>query len=509
MRSRKAITNIIANILLQLVSIIYGFLIPKIIINKFGSDINGLIASITQFLAYITLLESGFGPVVKALLYRPIAKQDNKTIANIIKTSEKFFRKIAIIFVLYIVTLFIIYPLIIDKSFDTLFTISLIAIIGISTFAEYFFGMSYRIFLQADQKSYVTSIIQVILYIVSTVAVILLTILGANVQIIKLVSGLIFVLRPLIQNTYIKKKYKLKLNEANGNYAIKQKWDGLAQHVATVIHGNTDITVLTIFRSLSEVSIYSVYNLVIKALRSLFFALVDNTDAIFGDMIAKNEKNNLLRKFSLYESLYFSASTIVFTCAIILITPFVALFTQGITDANYIQPIFGTLIVISEYVWAIRQPYNGLIKAAGHFRETKKGAWIECITNIITSIILVNYFGLIGVAIGTIIAMSIRTIEFIYHANKYILHRPTFDSYKKIILIIIETTLTLIICNILPNTNYTNFIEWSINAIIYMIITTFIVVSINILFYRSDINEFKNIIKSLKRGKNVDKKNSK
>ena len=70
MRSKKAIYNIVTNLVLQIVTIIYGFIVPKIIISNFGSNTNGLISSITQFLSYIALLESGFGPVVKSILYK-------------------------------------------------------------------------------------------------------------------------------------------------------------------------------------------------------------------------------------------------------------------------------------------------------------------------------------------------------------------------------------------------------------------------------------------------------
>lgn len=58
MRSKKAILNIITSLLLQVVVLICGFIVPKLIITNFGSDVNGLISSITQFLAYISLLES-------------------------------------------------------------------------------------------------------------------------------------------------------------------------------------------------------------------------------------------------------------------------------------------------------------------------------------------------------------------------------------------------------------------------------------------------------------------
>lgn len=58
MRSKKALKNIISSLLLQLVTVICGLILPRAIIGKYGSNVNGLISSITQFLTYITLLES-------------------------------------------------------------------------------------------------------------------------------------------------------------------------------------------------------------------------------------------------------------------------------------------------------------------------------------------------------------------------------------------------------------------------------------------------------------------
>ena len=405
------------------------------------------------------------------------------------------------VFVVYIVLLFFIYPLIISKSFDALFTISLIAIIGISTFAEYFFGMTYRLFLQAEQKTYVTSIIQIISYILSIIAIVIMAILGADVLIIKLVSGLIFVLRPLLQNLYVKKRYSLDLKSADGDYKIKQKWDGLAQHIAAVIHGNTDITVLTIFCTLSEVSVYSVYYLVVKGIKSLIQALTNGIDATFGDMIAKKESANLNNKFAIFEILYFTINTIVFTSTIILITPFISVFTKGVTDADYYRPIFGALLVISEYIWAIRLPYSSITLAAGHFKQTRKGAWIECIVNIVISIILVNWLGIIGVAIGTIIAMTIRTIEFVYHANRYILHRSIWESAKKILLVAVETVMIVAINNFLPYVENSNYLNWIINALMVAGVAIVVVLGLNFVFFRKELASIKGLLNNTVRHK--------
>lgn len=505
MRSKNTIYNIATNLLKQFITIIYGFIVPKIIIENFGSNVNGLVTSITQFLAYISLLESGIGPVVKATLYKPIAKNKKKSIENILRASEKFFRIIALIFLIYIIALSIIYPFIVSKEFEFLYTFSLIIIISISTFAEYYFGMTYKLYLQAEQKSYINYLIQSFIYIISIVITIILVKFNASIHTIKLISGIIFILRPLIQNIYVKKKYKINLKNANNNYKLEQKWDGLAQHIASVIHNNTDTTILTLFCSLSEISVYNVYYLVVGGIKSIVQSFANGLTDSFGNIIAKKEDENLREKFTMYESVYFSIATIFYTCTIILIIPFISIYTKDITDANYIRPLFGVLLVISEFIWAIRIPYNNIVLAAGHFKETKKGAWIEALTNIIISLILVKRYGLIGVAIGTTTAMLIRTIELIYYTNKYILKRNISSSIKKILFIIIESLLIITIEKCMPQLNNTSYIAWIINSMITFIYSTTIVLTINNIAFKNEFKTLKNILKNIfnKRKKEV------
>jgi O-antigen/teichoic acid export membrane protein len=499
MRSKKVLYNIFSNLILQAIIIIYGFVVPKIIIVNYGSNVNGLVSSITQFLAYITLLESGFAPVVKALLYKPIADKNKKEIQNILKSAEKFFRNIAKIFILYIIVLAIVYPLIINREFDYLYTISLIIIISLSTFAEYYFGLTYRLYLQAEQKTYIISIIQIMGYILSITSIIILVKLSAPIHIIKLISGLIFILRPLLQNYYVKKKYNINLHDADNNYKIKNKWDGLAQHIAAVIHGNTDITLITIFSTLSEVSVYSIYSMVVLGVKKIVYIFTSGIEESFGDMIARKENENLNKKFGIYETIFLIIATIIFTSTMMLIVPFISVYTKSITDANYIRWIFGYLLVISEYVCVIRNPYISVTYAAGHFKETRIGAWVECLSNIIISIVLIFKFGIIGVAIGTIVAMTIRTCEFVYHANKYVLNRSIWISVKKIIFVVLETIIIIFICNHLTYLDNINYLNWIINAIMVTVVSSIVTLSISYIFYNNEIKELFMILKKLVR----------
>ena len=71
LKGKITLINILANLVLQLANILTWFIIPKIILSYFGSSVNGLVSSITQFLSYIGLIEGGLTGVVTASLYKP------------------------------------------------------------------------------------------------------------------------------------------------------------------------------------------------------------------------------------------------------------------------------------------------------------------------------------------------------------------------------------------------------------------------------------------------------
>lgn len=499
MRGKKAIINILTSLVLQFVVLLSGFIVRKIIIQFYGSDVNGLIASITQFLGYITLLESGIGPVIKAALYKPISSKNKEEIKNILFSAERFFRKIAKIFIIYLLLLAFIYPIIVLGQIGYWYTFSLIIIISISTFAEYYFGMTYKLFLQADQKSYIVSAIQIVGYVLNLGMVIILAKMNCNIHLLKLATASIYVLRPIIQNLIVKRIYKIDLKNADKNYELKQKWDGLAQHIASVIHTNTDMVLLTIVSTLKNVSIYSVYSTVTNGLRLVVQSFNDGMESFFGSMMAKDENDGLKKGFGIYEITFFSIITILYSCAFILITPFVKVYTLNINDLDYCKPVFGYLLIIGEFIWAVRQPYNNLIKSAGHFKETRIGAWIEVGINIIVSVALITKFELIGVAIGTMVAMIVRTVEFIYYANRFILKRNVWNSIKKIIIMSIEIIIIVISSINFNMIEYNSYISWIINACIIFVYAFIIILIFDLILYPKERNEIVNKLRKRKK----------
>ena len=129
--------NMITSLILQLVTLISGLIIPRLILNVFGSEVNGLISSINQLLNYVSLLEGGVASVMMASLYTPLYDNNQEKLSSIVKTITHFFRKLAIIFLIYQVLLAVFYPILINTRFSWAYVSSLTLILGINLFIQY------------------------------------------------------------------------------------------------------------------------------------------------------------------------------------------------------------------------------------------------------------------------------------------------------------------------------------------------------------------------------------
>ena len=108
--------------------------------------------------------------------------------------------------------------------------------------------------------------------------------------------------------------------------------------------------------------------------------------------------------------------------------PFVKLYTSGVTDVDYDQPLFAAIAVIAQMVMCIRQPYLTVVQAAGHYKQTRNGAFLEAGLNIVLSVVLTYFYGIVGVVIGTLAANLTRTVQYMYYLSKNVIERPLKKS---------------------------------------------------------------------------------
>ncbi len=495
-RLLNAKLNIFISCLCQGISIICGFIVPRLLIGTFGSELYGTTTSVTQFIAYIALIEGGIGGVARAALYRPLAEKDIITISKIVMEVKRLFQIIGAVFFIYAICLAIFFKDIADvQSLDRISTALLVLAISASTCMEYFIGISYQLLLQAAQKTYIINIFSAVTVILNMLFTIILISIGANIIIVKFVSGVIFILKPISINLYVKHTFGLKRVHDQRKY-LTQKWTGIGQHIAYFLHSNTDIVILTLFTNLKLVAVYSIYNMIIGQMQKIALSFTAGMEAVFGDMLSKSEFNLLKKTFNCYELLISIVSVALYSSTAILIIPFVTLYMTNVSDANYIQPVFACLLIIATLLYCLRQPYHKMIIAAGHFKQTKIAAYGEAVINIMLSIILVNEYSLIGVAIGTLMAVLFRYVFYIYYVNELILYSKVYHSVKRMIINFVNVSILFYIgFNLIRCVSISNFTDWIIIAIVTASSCTGITVLINRLFYKED---FYNLIDFLR-----------
>ena len=454
--------NILTQLLNQLVTTACGILIPRILIAAYGSEAYGISASIAQFLSYITLLEGGIGGVARAKLYGPLAKNDTSETSSVYYAVREFFNHVAAVFVVYNVILGLCYH---DLAHVTIFSKTyiflLVLSIGLATLAKYVGGLANLTLIVADKKAYVNNLIMVGTTMINTAAVAILVRMGAGLVFVKLGSSLIFVVRPVLYAVYVKKHYIL--TRSSKKTALDQKWTGIGQHIAYFLHKNTDIVLLTLLADLRLVAVYSVHNMVINSIRSITEALSGGMEAVFGECIAKDDKSALQKTYRKYKTLLSAGTLVLFSCAGILIVPFIRLYTKGITDVNYIQPAFAWVFLLAEAVNCLVLPCSSLPVAADHLKQTRWGAYSEALINIILSCILIKWEPLLGVAIGTLVATVFRAIYYMAYSAKNILRLPI----HRILLTFFVTILLLFavtLCGVLMIRTVVikNFISWTL-----------------------------------------------
>lgn len=494
MKKKRFVLNFVTSFGCQIVNLLCGFILPQLILAAYGTEINGLVSSITQFLTVVSLTEFGMTAVVQSSLYGALAGNDENEISKILTSSSRFFGKIGRILVVYVVALSAIYPVLVHTNFDFGFVSTLVIILSINSIAQYFLGITNDQLLSADQHAYITSATSMTTTILNTVGCYVVIRFGFGVHAVKLTTALIFLIRPIVSTIYVRRHYRINWHIKYETEPIKQKWNGVSQHIAYYVFSSTDVIVLTLFSTLENVSIYSVYTLILNGLKQLCSLFENGIKPLLGESWAKHDLEALKRYFSLYELLMHLGSIFVFGTASSLIVEFVSIYTSNVTDANYIVPGFAMMITIAYAALNIRNPYNTLIQAVGYYKQTQFNYIIAAIINIIVSICMVYRFGLIGVAVGTLIAASYQDIWQAVYMYKNVLDFPRTRLIKLILCDAICFIMGKLVTGLLVF-NITSYVDWVLAAVPVALTWMVIILFCVFLVFREEMREFLAIIR--------------
>lgn len=482
MRNEKALKNMSANLLLEVIICASGFILPRLILTAYGSSVNGLIASITQFLSYLGLAEAGISSAAVVSLYLPIANKNKHSIDSILSATKQFYYRSGMLFLSCLLVMVWLYPLFLQQQLSSLFVREMIIILASSNLVDFFFLGKYKVLLTADQKGYVVTNIQTLGTIINLLISAWLIYLQMNILIVKATATAIYMMRFFLVKLYVDKNYQVNFQAKPNHQALGQRWAALLHQITGIIVNNTDIVLLTIMlgsKSLLEVSVYTVYNMINSAMNGLYNSFINGLSAGFGELASKKEMDTLKCSFSNYEYLFFIILFIGVTCMGILIMPFVSLYTRGIHDVNYIRPTVGILFTSIMLMQNIRTPSLTIIAAHGHYRETRHQAILEAIINLSVSIALIGKYGIVGALIGTLCSYSYRSIEIMIYNAKRLIPGIGWQTTKRVLRNSVLMIILLLLGSRYVPQRVDNYINWITWAVVFGGCTAITIVGVN------------------------------
>lgn len=420
----------------------------------------------------------------------------------ILKANEKHMRKTGMILFLYLLVITLVYPMVVETGFGYWDVATLIFLSGLNTFTELFLGITYQTFMAASQRSYVGHMFGIISKILSTAVQVIMLKTGFSIQMVKLAGASVFFVKLAVYNWYIPRKYHIDRHCEPDPTALDKRWDATGHAVANIIHNKTDIIVLTLFCDVKIVSVYTVYSMVLHMLEKAKNILTPSTESFYGDMWNRGETDKIKKALELYEYVMNVFTSVVIPATLVLILPFISLYVKGVKDVEYMLPSYAVISTVAAAFLALRSPHITLTHGAGFYKETKAGAYLEAGINIVLSVVLAQFFGIVGVGIGTLAANVFRTVQYMLFVDKHIVPRGMLVPLKKILWSGANVTVTtLLLYTVLGRIAYGSWTAWVLCGFISVAAGAAVTLLSSAIFYRNDLKEAVTFVKNMLRRK--------
>lgn len=470
--NKYALKNAISSALSYGVLLIFNVITSKVILVGYGSEVNGLLSSINQIFSYIALMEAGIGTATITALYKPIADKNYRSIGDVLATSKYYYSSSAKWYAVCVLAISFIWPYLIDTTVPVWETQLLIIFQGISGIITFCYTSTITNYLIARGKNYINNHVHIVATLSTYILKLFICYMNANVVFISLSLIAVNLGKCLFYRSAMKKLGEDYCSCGKVNIALlNQRNAFLAHEISGVIFAGTDMIIISVFCGLKEASVYAVYAMVFSSLASIIGQVFNGTNFVLGKSYAEEEAQYPVVHDG-YNRIYILLVFAVFTVAYYCIIPFVALYTKGIADVNYIDERLPLLFVSVQLLSSCRIVDNQLIKLSMHAKKTIKYSVIESAINLLFSILLVQFVGIYGVLLGTILALLYRSNNITLYANHVILRRSAKKAYGiyGLNICIFAVLAALRKMMVIPITTYLQLLLWaavcSVSAVI-------------------------------------------
>ena len=426
-RTRNALKTSAAGVATNIIKILFGFGYRTIFVYMFSEVYLGLNGLFTNVLQILSLADLGIATAIVYRFYEPISRDDVHYVGMLMNFFGRVYRVIAIS-ILAIGLMFLPFlPHLVNSSDQIPADINIYVIYVlflINTVSSYVFSYKMTI-LSADQKTYVTSIIDLIQVVIRYAVQIVALYLTKDYTLTLIIGIGSTLLLNFLCSLWTEHQYKevfavKEMLPSEEQKLIFSDTKACMYHkIGGTVLSSTDNIILTKMVSLAMTGIYSNYSMLLNYTQQLISQMLGNFTASVGNAIQTMSGEDYYKLFKKISFAGLWVASIVSIGIYAVIDDFIFVW---LGEKYLLDPVTTAIIVIQLYVTLSRITTSAFTNAAGLFVKDRIRPIIEATINLVVSIILTYYIGIAGVFLGTIISMALT----VCWREPYLLYRFSF-----------------------------------------------------------------------------------
>lgn len=467
-RTRAYALNLTSNTAHQVLVLAAGLIVPRVLIGTYGSEINGLVASIRQFINYFGVVEAGITASVMYALYGPLFRHDAGSVDSIMSAAARAYRRSGYVFATLVGVLAILYPIVVKAEHVPPALIPvLVLVLGSQGFADFFISAKYRALLTADQRLWVVSLASAVFVLLNSAIVVGLALVGVSVVVTYAVATVAVLTRTVMIVQYCKRRYPhVHADGDPDTQALSRRWDALYQQVLNAAQASFPLMIVTVIvGNLKQVSVLAVYLLVASAMVMVINLVSSGLQASFGQLIAAGDIRRIQSAYKEFEYLAYSATAVVVAVGAVTFLPFVSLYTKGVTDIDYRNALLGLLCVLDVLLYHAKTPQGLMVLAAGMYKETRAQVTAQMLILVIGGAAMTYQWGLVGMVGASCLANLYRTIDLLVFVPRRITGLPIRSSAYRVMRMVIGVLIVAGVITTIQRTSIVSWTEWLLLAI--------------------------------------------
>ena len=502
-RTKNAGRNIFFGIILKAYQILVPFIMRTAMIYIMGVQYLGLNSLFTSILQVLNLAELGVGSAMVYSMYKPIAEDDEVVICALMKLYKVYYNIIGLVIAFIGGMATPIIPKLITGNVPSEINIYILYILNLgATVLSYWLFAYKNSILQAYQRTDVVSKVTLVTNTVQYGLQLLVLLVFKNYYyyiLVMLATQAVTNILTAIAADKLYPQYRpignLPKNEVK---VINQRIrDLFTAKLGGTITNSADTIVISAFLGLTTLAIYQNYYFIMNSICGFIAVIFGSITAGIGNSLVTESEDKNYNDFKIFSFIICYILCICCCCFIGLYQPFMAIWVGEKFMLNY---SFVVLFSILFYCLELAMVWATIKDAAGLWHSDRFRPLIGAIVNLILNLVLVQYFGLYGIILSTVLSYIFISMPWLIHNLFSLVYKRSLVNYigdiaKYIIVTIITCAMVYLLCDYI-----------SISGISEIIIKTFICVIVpvfiqNIIFHKK--NEFietkKILIRILKR----------